>query len=109
MHEIVFSVPQVFELLISFCSLGSLRSCMCQLLFSGPVPSADQLKAVLSQPPRPDCPPLVATVCWTALPVAVSRKASLAALDFLKEMYEVSRPMGVTGWWMDVAHHVGFS
>lgn len=81
---------------------------MCQLLFSGPVPPAEQLKAVLSQPPGPDCPPLVATVCWAALPVAQSRKASLAALDFLKEMYEVSGWMGVAWWWVGFTLHVGF-
>ena len=81
---------------------------MCQLLFSGPVPPAEQLKAVLSQPPGPDCPPLVATVCWAALPVAQSRKASLAALDFLKEMYEVSGWMGLACWWAGFTLHVGF-
>ncbi|KAK7107208.1 protein CIP2A homolog L-like [Littorina saxatilis] len=84
----VHSVAKIFELLISFCALGSLRSCMCQILFSGSVPPASELGEALSKPPRPDCPPLVATVCWAALPSATACKASLAAMEFLKEMYE---------------------
>ncbi|KAK7471577.1 hypothetical protein BaRGS_00035805 [Batillaria attramentaria] len=82
------AVTKVFELLVSFCTVGSLRSCICRLLFSGPVPPADQLTSTLSQPPRADYPPLVAAVCWAVQPVGAAWKAPLAALEFLKEMYE---------------------
>ncbi|XP_076466718.1 protein CIP2A homolog L-like isoform X2 [Babylonia areolata] len=82
------SVAKIFDLLISFCSLGSLRGCLCKLLFGSPLPPAKQLSSMLGHPPQAGSPPLVATLCWAALPVTQTSSAAQAALDFLKEMYE---------------------
>ncbi|KAL8599321.1 hypothetical protein ACOMHN_008036 [Nucella lapillus] len=79
---------QILDLLISFCSLGSVRSCLCRLLFSAPLPPAEQLGSILGHPPRPDCPPLVGALCWASLPGASACRATLASLHFLREMYE---------------------
>ncbi|PVD28593.1 hypothetical protein C0Q70_11186 [Pomacea canaliculata] len=78
----------VFELLLSLCTVDSLRTCICRLLFSVSVPPADQLSQLLNSLPGPECPPLVAALCWGLQPVGTSSTTSLVALDFLREMYE---------------------
>ena len=89
MIKVSFRVSQIFDLLISFCASESLRSCLSRFLFSGPVPPAEQLNKLLGHPPKASCPPLVAAVCWAAYPAPSACRTAIAALDFLKEMYEV--------------------
>ena len=91
-QRLVMSVfLQVFELLISFCTLKPQRSFMCRRLFDHIITSEQQLSIMSGQLPRSDFHPLLATVYWSVLPLTRSQHASRAALDFLTEMYEVRR------------------
>ena len=82
---------QVFELLISFCTLKPQRSFMCRRLFYSMMASEQPLSVISDQLPRSDFHPLLATVCWSQLSLTRSQHVSRAALDFLAEMYEVRK------------------
>jgi hypothetical protein len=60
------------------------------MLFDGSLKQESLQLSSLSKPPQPGMSPLLAVVCWAAQPVTTGTRASLSALEFLKEMFEVT-------------------
>lgn len=71
---------QVFELLLTFCSVTGLRNLVCKALFS----------TVSSRPKDPKINSAYDVVLyWASQSVDIHSTVSLKALDFIKEIYEV--------------------
>lgn len=71
---------QVFELLLTFCSVTGLRNLVCKALFS----------IVSSRPKDPKRNSAFDVVLyWASQSVDIHSTVSLKALDFIKEIYEV--------------------
>ncbi|XP_071113650.1 protein CIP2A homolog [Haliotis cracherodii] len=83
------TVTKLFELLLSFCTLGTIRTSICKTLFSAPrLQSADHYRNALKGPVSGQSEPLFAVVHWAMQTVDTSDTASLFALDLLTEIYE---------------------
>ena len=83
MHSLnfhAFFLLQVFELLLTFCSVTGLRNLVCKALFS----------TVSSRPKDPKINSAYDVVLyWASQSVDIHSTVSLKALDFIKEIYEV--------------------
>ncbi|MBN3275004.1 CIP2A protein, partial [Polyodon spathula] len=74
---------QVLELLISFCSVASLRRLLCQALFAPP-----SVRAPSSRNNSKTLEPVIALIHWSSLPLDGPENSTLQALELLKEMLE---------------------
>ena len=84
------SLFQIFELLLSFCSVNSIRCLVCHsLLKSSALQDPVRYKILLSEPQAHLSEPFFAVVHWAAQSVETHDSAPLLALEFLKEIYLV--------------------
>ncbi|MBN3321716.1 CIP2A protein, partial [Atractosteus spatula] len=80
------STAKVLELLVSLCSVSSLRRLLCQTVFR---PSGAQSKCSLRKDSHSRAPePAVALVHWASLPLEGPESCSLQALQLLSELFE---------------------
>ncbi|XP_041089043.1 protein CIP2A [Polyodon spathula] len=77
------SAAKVLELLISFCSVASLRRLLCQALFAPP-----SVRAPSSRNNSKTLEPVIALIHWSSLPLDGPENSTLQALELLKEMLE---------------------
>ncbi|KAK6486175.1 protein CIP2A-like protein [Huso huso] len=77
------SAAKVLELLISFCSVASLRRLLCQALFAPP-----SVRAPSSGKNNKTPEPVIALIHCSSLPLEGPENSTLQALELLKEMLE---------------------
>lgn len=93
---------QIFELLLSFCSVNGLRCTVCHALLESPSlkpqeKSSDQkYKQILSLSPDADTEPFNAVLHWAGQSVETHDAAPLLALDFLNQVFEELLDLGLT-------------
>ena len=83
-----FTYFQIFDLLLSFCSVNGVRSVVCKLLVQSPIIN-DSVKYKQLVGNARVSEPYFAIVRWAAQSVQSHGDAPLLALDFLKEILEV--------------------
>ncbi|MGH0165159.1 UNVERIFIED_CONTAM: hypothetical protein FKN15_065267 [Acipenser sinensis] len=77
------SAAKVLELLISFCSVASLRRLLCQALFAPP-----SVRSPSSGKNNKTPEPVIALIHCSSLPLEGPENSTLQALELLKEMLE---------------------
>ena len=93
-HQInnICFISQIFELLLSLCAVEGIRPIVCRCILSTCFVKQKEQYAELAQTPVTQIKePLFAIIHWASQPAESHDQASLYAIDFLTEFYEVNK------------------